>query len=56
MSELPQVGQTYKHKTYGPIVAEVITKRGRGYTIRWHTLSGDIGGDMRLKDWQKATQ
>lgn len=58
VSELPQVGQTYKHKTHGDVEVLDVIKRGRGYRVHWADPSGELAdsaGFERLKDWQKAT-
>lgn len=63
MSELPQVGQTYQHKTRGKVTVEGVKKRGRGHYVEYVPVSPAYAEGCgpfyktersRLKDWQKS--
>lgn len=59
MSELPQVGKRYQHKTHGTVFVFDVQKRGRGYRVVYDRSGPDRDGYshiQRLKDFQKATK
>jgi hypothetical protein len=52
---VPTTGGEYVYKGQNVRVTEV-RKRGRGYQVHYQSASGDVGGQARLKDWQRGVQ
>jgi hypothetical protein len=58
MNTIPEVGQHYEHRDYGPITITAVKKRGRGYSVEFtgDSEAARYGVIQRLKSFLVGTK